>query len=95
MRRDEIKIMRLVGSSHAFIRIPLLMQGLIEGLLGSILGVSVIYGLFNLYDMLNLMILDLNLESFLSYKQMAAIVAVGTFLGFMGGALPLRKFIKV
>jgi len=94
MRRDEIKIMRLVGSSRAFIRIPLLLQGLIEGLLGSILGLSIIYGLFYLYGILNLMILDVNLESFLSYEQMAVIVGTGMFLGFMGGALPLRKFIK-
>jgi cell division transport system permease protein len=95
MRRDEIKIMRLVGSSRAFIRIPLLLQGLIEGLLGSVLGVSIIYGLIYLYGILNLMILDINLESFLSYEQMGAVVGVGMFLGFMGGALPLRKFIKV
>jgi cell division transport system permease protein len=95
MRRDEIKIMRLVGSSRAFIRIPLLLQGLIEGLLGSVLGVSIIYGLIYLYGILNLMILDINLESFLSYEQMGAVVGVGMFLGFMGGALPLRRFIKV
>ncbi|MEK7397008.1 MAG: permease-like cell division protein FtsX, partial [Candidatus Poribacteria bacterium] len=77
MRRDEIKIMRLVGSSRAFIRIPLLLQGLIEGLLGSVLGVSIIYGLIYLYGILNLMILDINLESFLSYEQMGAVVGVG------------------
>jgi cell division transport system permease protein len=94
MRRDEIKIMRLVGSSRAFIRIPLLLQGLIEGLLGSVLGVSIIYGLIYLYGILNLMILDINLESFLSYEQIGAVVGVGMLLGFMGGALPLRKFIK-
>jgi len=95
MRRDEIKIMRLVGSSRAFIRIPLLLQGLMEGLLGSVLGVSIIYGLIYLYGILNLMILDINLESFLSYEQIGAVVGIGTFLGFLGGALPLRKFIKV
>ncbi|HGE71153.1 TPA: FtsX-like permease family protein [Candidatus Poribacteria bacterium] len=95
MRRDEIKIMRLIGSSRAFIRIPLLLQGLIEGFLGSVLGVSIIYGLFYLYGVLNLMVLDINLETFLSYEQMAVIVGTGMFLGFMGGALPLRKFIKI
>lgn len=95
IRRDEIKIMRLVGSSRAFIRIPLLLQGLIEGFLGSVLGIAIIYGLFYLYGFLNLMVLDINLETFLSYEQMVMIVGAGTFLGFMGGALPLRKFIKI
>ncbi len=95
IRRDEIKIMRLVGSSRAFIRIPLLLQGLIEGFLGSLLGISIIYGLFHLYGLLNLMVLNVNLETFLSYEQMAMIIGAGMLLGFMGGALPLRKFIKI
>ena len=94
IRRDEVKIMRLMGSTSTFIRIPLLMQGILEGLIGSVLGLSILYGLFNLYGMYNLMQLDVNLESFLTLDQMAIVVGVGTFLGFMGGALPLRKFIR-
>jgi cell division transport system permease protein len=94
VRREEIKIMRLVGGSNAFIRIPLLLQGILEGLFGSILGVSILYGLFNLYGMFNLAVLNINIEEFLSLEQMAMVVGTGAFIGLIGGAVPLRKFIK-
>ena len=94
VRRDEIRIMRLVGCTNSFIRIPLLFQGLLEGFIGSILGLSILYGLFNLYGMYNLMLMDINIESFLTLGQIAMVLGVGTFLGLMGGALPLRRFIR-
>ena len=94
VRREEIKIMRLVGGSNAFIRIPLLLQGILEGLFGSVLGVSILYGLFNLYGMFNLVVLNINIEKFLSLEQMAMVVGTGAFIGLIGGAVPLRKFIN-
>lgn len=95
VRRDEIKIMRLMGSTSAFIRIPLLLQGLLEGLIGSILGLAILYGLFSIFGMYNLMLLDINIESFLSIEQLGMVIGVGAFLGFMGGALPHRRFIRI
>jgi len=95
VRRDEIRIMRLMGSTSAFIRIPLLLQGLFEGLTGGVLGLSILYGLFNLYGMYNLMLMDINIESFMTLEQMGMVIGVGAFLGFMGGALPHRRFIKM
>ena len=94
VRRDEIRIMRLVGCTNSFIRIPLLFQGLLEGFIGSILGLSILYGLFNLYGMYNLMLMDINIESFLTLGQIAMVLGAGAFLGLMGGALPLRRFIR-
>lgn len=94
VRREEIKIMRLVGSTNAFIRIPLLLQGILEGLIGSVLGISILYGLFNVYGLFNLVILDINIERFLSLEQIAMVVGTGTLIGFIGGAVPLRKFIR-
>jgi len=39
-RRKEIGIMRLVGATNMFIRIPFLIEGLVEGLVGAILAIS-------------------------------------------------------
>jgi len=64
VRREEIRVMRFVGATNSFIRIPLLLQGILEGFIGSILGVSILYGLFNLYGMFNLVVLGINIESF-------------------------------
>jgi len=94
VRREEIRVMRFVGATNSFIRIPLLLQGILEGFIGSILGVSILYGLFNLYGMFNLVVLGINIESFLSLEQMAMVVGAGTFIGLIGGAVPLRRFIR-
>jgi cell division transport system permease protein len=45
-RRREIEVMKLVGASNWFIRIPFMLEGLIQGLVGSLAAVGAIY-LFN------------------------------------------------
>ena len=45
-RRREIEVMKLVGASNWFIRIPFMLEGLIQGLLGSLAAVVSIY-IFN------------------------------------------------
>jgi cell division transport system permease protein len=45
-RRREIEVMKLVGASNWFIRIPFMLEGLIQGLVGSLAAVGSIY-LFN------------------------------------------------
>jgi cell division transport system permease protein len=45
-RRREIEVMKLVGASNWFIRIPFMLEGLIQGLVGSLGAVGSIY-LFN------------------------------------------------
>lgn len=42
-RRDEVSIMKLVGASNWFIRVPFLLEGLIEGLVGASLAVFAVW----------------------------------------------------
>ncbi len=46
-RRDEIGIMKLVGAGNWFVRIPFLLEGAFEGLVGSILAVIPVWLLFS------------------------------------------------
>ncbi len=47
-RRDEISIMRLVGATDGFIRRPFLLEGLITGVLGSLVAIPATYLVFRL-----------------------------------------------
>ncbi|MBI5158048.1 MAG: ABC transporter permease [Acidimicrobiia bacterium] len=43
-RRDEIGIMKLVGAGNWFVRIPFFLEGIIEGVLGAVFAVALIWG---------------------------------------------------
>lgn len=44
-RRREIEVMRLVGATNWFIRIPFIVEGLIQGLVGAILAVTSLWAI--------------------------------------------------
>jgi len=43
-RRDEIGIMKLVGAGNWFVRIPFFLEGIIEGFIGGVLSVALVWG---------------------------------------------------
>ena len=88
-RREEIRIMKLVGATYWFIRIPLIFQGVVLGMAGSILGLSLFYGIFHLFTV------QFGPVPFLQAKQILFILLMGIFLGFIAGMMPLRKYIDV
>jgi cell division transport system permease protein len=43
-RRDEIGIMKLVGAGNWFVRIPFFLEGIMEGFVGAVLAVALVWG---------------------------------------------------
>lgn len=95
-RRFEISIMKSVGATNTFVRIPFLIEGMFIGLISAIVA-SV--GLFFLYDAIMQVITNLipftaiPITSVIGYV-IAAFVIAGTVIGAIGGFISIRKYLK-
>jgi cell division transport system permease protein len=92
-RRDEIEILRLVGAGRSFVSIPFLVEGFIQGSLGGILAVTLLYGFFRIL----LPGLEGGLEFLLGFAKpeflgtggALGLIAAGATLGTLGSGLAL------
>ena len=99
-RREEIAIMKMVGDSNAFIRMPFVIEGLILGLLGSLLAFVAQWGLYNLLRdklMTSFSVNFLNIVPFSSVRDYVLVffVGVGVLVGAFGGVNAIRNYLKV
>ena len=46
-RTEELELLRLLGASHLYIRLPYFLEGALQGMIGSALGLGTLYLLFN------------------------------------------------
>jgi cell division transport system permease protein len=91
-RREEIDIMRLVGASNWYIRLPFLLEGMIVGLFGSVLAVGVAVGVFSLaLDRLTSLPSFINIEigSAFLWQWGLVTLAFGVLVGAIGSGLSL------
>ena len=94
-RRDELDILALVGASRTFLRVPYLLEGVIQGSLGGALGVALLYALFRaavpvLGDALELF-LGWSQPRFLPPESIALLVAGGAAFGLVGAAVAVAR----
>lgn len=98
-RREEIAIMKMVGATNGFIRLPFFVEGFLLGLCGSVLSFFIEWGL---YDAIRTAIenTDLDFLHIVPYSEllipMAVVCAVsGFFIGIFGSLMSIRRFLKV
>jgi cell division transport system permease protein len=98
-RHEEIEILRLVGATNTFIRIPFLLEGMILGILGGLVSLLLIFALikfFPLYLGASLGVFsELINFRYLSFSQIILLIATGSFIGFSGSLSSLARFLKV
>ena len=99
-RRNEIEIMRLVGTSNSTIKLPFVFEGFILGFLGSIIPILItIYGYVLLYDHFNGYILSPIITlvkpfNFVIYVSLILLV-IGCVIGMIGSYRAVRKYLKI
>ncbi len=97
-RRDEIEIMKLVGATDLYVSAPILLEGILQGLLGGGLAVATLVAA-------NLLLLPrvrevlplaarLTPADVLPGSLLAAILAGGALLGLLASAISLQRFLR-
>lgn len=99
-RKDEIAIMKMVGATNGFIRLPFVVEGFTLGMLGA----AMAFGLeWVMYDAMVEKISEvdaLQLFQFVPFQQLlipmvATFAATGMFVGVVGSWTAIRKFMDV
>ncbi|NNG00586.1 MAG: ABC transporter permease [Desulfobacteraceae bacterium] len=95
-RREEIEIMRLVGATDRFIKEPFYYQGLIQGALGSAVGLLVLFFIY--LSMVNQVdkgfASDLISLRFFDIGVILEIVLIGMVVGWIGSFVSLKQFFR-
>jgi cell division transport system permease protein len=93
LHREEIRVLRLVGATEFFVRGPFVAQGVLQGLLGSIVALSALTAFYLVLERREFpdLLRSLLLSSFLSPLELAILMAVGAGAGLMGGLLSVRR----
>lgn len=95
-RKDEIEIMRLVGSNDRFIKAPFYIEGLILSALGGLVGLTALFAAYQFalskfHTGLSLGLLEIR---FLSIGQFFLFIGGSMLVGLIGCYLSLKQFLK-
>ncbi len=97
-RGSEIEILRLVGATNAFIRVPFLLEGTILGAAGGLLSIGLVFVLVRLFPAAAGQTLGALQElvglRFLTAGQAAGLVFGGGFVGFLGSLSSIARFLR-
>ncbi len=100
-RRREVSIMKYVGATDGFVRGPFLAEGILMGIIGSIISIGVIsigYYFSAQYvkqQTIGLISISLLPVSNVFYNLSIALIVIGIAIGSLGSMISIRKFLKV
>jgi cell division transport system permease protein len=99
-RKEEIGIMKMVGATNGFIRLPFVVEGFVLGMVGATLAFFLEWAMYNaLIDRLEV-VDTLKLFSFVPFRtvlwpMVLTFGAAGLFVGVLGSWTSIRKFMDV
>jgi cell division transport system permease protein len=97
-RRREIEVMKLVGATNWFVRLPFIIEGMLCGLVGAAVAIVLLYASYVglLREWIQGSDLSSNQVQAISFWLLGALLLVaGTSLGAVGSGLTLRRYLRV
>lgn len=102
VRKEEIAIMKLIGATNFFVRAPFIVEGVVIGLVGSMIPLILVYYMYDniIKYIIGRFTVVQNLFAFVPAKELFAVLipvsaAIGIGLGLIGSVLTTRKHLKV
>ena len=98
-RRLEISIMKSVGATNSFVRLPFVVEGIIIGLVSGVLSLGVVWGVYDLAvnqfsDLFSTMgITPLNFTNY-ALPMLGAFVGIGIVSGVGGSLITMRRYLN-
>ena len=101
-RRKEISIMKYVGATNNFIRWPFIVEGMLIGVLASLISIVIVGGAYSILaeQTVNLSFMKTIGMSLVSFKDMISSIIfvymlLGIGIGALGSVLSMRKYLRV
>jgi cell division transport system permease protein len=97
-RADEIEVMRLVGATHLHIRVPFVLEGMMQGILGALLALGLLFAVYRAtlwqLQLTPGQIFGIGVGSFLEARWAVAMLLAGAGLGAFGSLISVGRFLK-
>jgi cell division transport system permease protein len=94
-RRREVSVMKLVGATNWFIRVPFMCEGLTQGFTGALIAALVVFGLHLLLDQARSgVIYQMRMSGPEVLMTNLVVVCVGLLVGTLGSAFAIRRFLE-
>ncbi|MBS4537420.1 permease-like cell division protein FtsX [Clostridium sp. D2Q-11] len=100
-RQKEISIMKYVGATNGFIRGPFIVEGVLLGIIGSIVAISIIgFGYKYLFEVASQKLYVFATVYMIPYYSLFSdivimFISIGVGIGVIGSVVSLRRFLKV
>ncbi len=96
-RRGEVEILKLVGATDWFVKMPFLIEGAIQGLMGGVIALFVLFLLFIIFSLDKVHIIGLPVLEivFLPMTHLVFILVLGLILGLVGSFIAVGRFVDV
>ena len=99
-RKDEIAIMKMVGATNGFIRMPFVVEGFTLGMLGAILAFGLEWVMYDALIQRISQVDSLQLFNFVAFQELLIPMvitfgAAGMFVGFVGSWTSIQRFMDV
>lgn len=92
-KRKLIRTMELVGATSMFIRLPFLLEGMIQGIVGGLLAVLLLYGVLEYAA--RLLASDFSAYIHMPPPFYTVVIASGVVLGLIGAVISIVRFMRV